>query len=155
VDYASINLLIPVAAQLTAHRSPRIFSSPTIPKAVKLLPLRPQKQYVIAENQQIMSLKKQFLKSKPVCKVTFTIDPTLIEGAKEVAVLGDFNNWDPSEATMRKLKDGSFTKTIELGVGSEYQFRYLVDGTRWINDSGADKFVHSGVAAEENGVVTL
>lgn len=102
-----------------------------------------------------MSLKKQFSKSKPVCKVTFTVDSTLVDGAKEVAVLGDFNNWNPSETTMKKVKDGSFTKTIELEVGHEYQFRYLVDGTRWINDTEADKYVHSGVAAEENSIVAL
>ena len=102
-----------------------------------------------------MSLKKQFLKSKSVCKVTFTVDAELIAGAKEVAVLGQFNNWDPSEDTMRKLKDGSFTKTIELEVGQEYQFRYLIDGERWINEPQADKFLHSGVAAEENSVVAL
>lgn len=102
-----------------------------------------------------MSLKKQFLKSKPLCKVTFTVDADLINGAKEVALLGEFNNWDPSDFTMRKLKDGSFTKTIELEVGNEYQFRYLVDGERWINEPEADKFIHSGVAAEENSVVAL
>jgi 1,4-alpha-glucan branching enzyme len=102
-----------------------------------------------------MSLKKQFLKSKPLCKVTFTLDAELINGAKEVAVLGEFNNWDPSETTMRKLKDGSFTKTLELEVGHEYQFRYLVDGERWVNDSEADKYTYSGVAAEQNSVVAL
>ena len=102
-----------------------------------------------------MSLKKQFLKSKPVCKVTFTVDASLIEGAKEVAILGEFNNWDPSEFTMRKLKDGSFTKTIELEVGHEYQFRYLVDGERWVNDKEADKYTYSGVASEQNCVVEL
>lgn len=102
-----------------------------------------------------MSLKKQFLKSKPLCKVTFTVNADLINGAKEVALLGEFNNWDPSAYNMRKLKDGSFTKTIELEVGNEYQFRYLVDGERWINEPDADKFIHSGVAAEENSVVAL
>ena len=102
-----------------------------------------------------MSLKKQFLKSKSACKVTFTVNAGLIEGAKEVAVLGEFNNWDPSEDTMRKLKDGSFTKTIQLEAGQEYQFRYLVDGKRWLNDNEADKFTPSGVAAEENSVVAL
>ncbi len=102
-----------------------------------------------------MSIKKQFSKSKPVCKVTFTVDADLIAGGKEVAVLGQFNNWDPSEDTMKKLKDGSFSKTIELEVGKEYQFRYLVDGERWINEPAADKFLHSGVAAEENSVVAL
>ncbi len=102
-----------------------------------------------------MSLKKQFLKSKPLCKVTFTVDAELINGAREVAILGEFNNWDPTDFNMRKLKDGSFTKTIELEVGHEYQFRYLVDGEKWINDAGADKYTHSGVAAEQNGVITL
>ena len=102
-----------------------------------------------------MSIKKQFSKSKPVCKVTFTVDADLMASGKEVAVLGQFNNWDPSEDTMKKLKDGSFSKTIELGVGQEYQFRYLVDGERWINEPAADKFLHSGVAAEENSVIAL
>jgi 1,4-alpha-glucan branching enzyme len=102
-----------------------------------------------------MSLKKQFLKSKPLCKVTFTVDAELINGAKEVAILGEFNNWDPSDYAMRKLKDGSFTKTVELEVGQEYQFRYLLDGERWINDNSADKYTYSGVAAEENSVVAL
>jgi len=102
-----------------------------------------------------MSIKKQFSKSKPVCKVTFTVGAEVINGGKEVAVLGEFNNWDPSEDTMRKLKDGSFSKTIELEVGHEYQFRYLVDGKVWINDTEADKYLHSGVAAEQNSVVAL
>lgn len=102
-----------------------------------------------------MSIKKQFLKSKPVCKVTFSVDAGLAEGAKEVAILGEFNAWDPTVHAMRKLKDGSFTKTIELEVGHDYQFRYLVDGKRWINDDQADKYVHSGVAAEQNSVITL
>lgn len=102
-----------------------------------------------------MSIKKQFLKSKPVCKVTFSVDPAMVEGAKEVAVLGEFNSWDPKHDVMRKMKNGSFTKTIDLETGHEYQFRYLVDGKVWINDSEADKYVHSGVAAEENSVVSV
>jgi len=53
-----------------------------------------------------MSIKKQYLKSKPLCKVTFSIDAELINGGKEVAVLGEFNDWNPKEGTMRKLKDG-------------------------------------------------
>ena len=117
--------------------------------------MRPQKAKFAGENEINMSIKKQFLKSKPVCKVTFSVDADLITGAKEVALLGEFNAWDPSDFTMRKLKDGSFTKTIELEVGREYQFRYLVDGERWINDKEADKYTYSGVAAEENSVVAL
>lgn len=102
-----------------------------------------------------MSLKKQFLKSKPVCKVTFNLASDLAEGAKKVSILGDFNNWNPKEAPMRKLKDGSFTKTVDMEVGKDYQFRYLVDGTKWITDTEADKYVPSGITAEKNGVVSL
>src|SRR5690606_10612279 len=107
------------------------------------------------QNPTIMSLKKQFLKSRPACKVTFTLESDLVDGAKEVALLGDFNNWNPADFQMRKLKDGAFTKTVELESEKEYQFRYLIDGTRWVNDSGADAYVHSGVANEQNGVVKV
>jgi 1,4-alpha-glucan branching enzyme len=121
----------------------------------KTLPLRPERQNAKRKIINKMSLKKQFSKSKPVCKVTFTVEPEVINGGKEVAILGEFNNWDPSEDTMKKLKDGSFSKTIELEIGHEYQFRYLVDGERWINDTEADKYLQSSVASEKNGVVAL
>jgi len=102
-----------------------------------------------------MGIKKQYLKSKPVCKVTFSVEAELINGGKEVAILGEFNNWDPSDSFMRKLKDGSFTKTLELEVGHDYQFRYLIDGSRWINEAQSDKQTYSGVAAEQNSVIAL
>ena len=38
-----------------------------------------------------MSIKKQFLKSKPVCKVTFTVPA---ETADTVFVAGNWNNWN-------------------------------------------------------------
>ena len=41
-----------------------------------------------------MSVKKQFIKTKPVCKVTFTIDA---KDATSASVVGDFNNWNQSE----------------------------------------------------------
>lgn len=39
-------------------------------------------------------MKKQFVKSKPVVKVTFNPTAEVVNGAKEVLVLGDFNNWN-------------------------------------------------------------
>ena len=43
-----------------------------------------------------MSLKKQFIKTKPVVKVTFSIDA---KDADSAAVVGDFNNWNVEEGT--------------------------------------------------------
>jgi len=82
-----------------------------------------------------MSFKKQFLKSKPVCKVSFRLDSAEANGAAKVQLLGDFNNWDESTEPMTALKSNDFTATLELETGKEYQFRYLIDGTTWKNDA--------------------
>jgi len=103
-----------------------------------------------------MAIAKQFLKSKPVCKVTFSLSADVVADAKDVAVLGEFNGWDSSAATLlKKQKDGSYKGTLELEAGKEYAFRYLLDGTTWTNDEAADKYVPSGIATEENSVVVL
>ena len=44
-----------------------------------------------------MSIKKQFMKAKPVCKVTFSIEA---KDAKFAAVVGDFNNWDVNSGVL-------------------------------------------------------
>lgn len=100
-----------------------------------------------------MSLKKQFLKSKPVCKVSFRLEASEAAGATKVQLLGDFNNWDESVEPMTALKSNDFTATLELEAGKEYQFRYLVDGSTWKNDTQADSFVANSFG-EENSVVS-
>lgn len=100
-----------------------------------------------------MSLKKQFLKSKPVCKVSFRVDAAEASGASKVQLLGDFNNWDKSAEPMTQLKSNDFTATLELEAGKEYQFRYLIDGSVWKNEAQADLFVSNNFG-EENSVVS-
>ena len=43
-----------------------------------------------------MSIKKQVIKTKPVVKVTFSIEA---KDANAAAVVGDFNNWNPAEGS--------------------------------------------------------
>ena len=100
-----------------------------------------------------MSLKKQFLKSKPVCKVSFRVDAAEASGASKIQLLGDFNNWDKSAEPMTQLKSNDFTATLELEAGKEYQFRYLLDGSVWKNEAQADSFV-SNSFGEENSVLS-
>ncbi len=102
-----------------------------------------------------MSIKKQYLKSKPVCKVTFSLPKEAANAAKKVTLVGEFNNWDVKSLPMKKLKDGSFKLTQDLDVGQEYQFRYFIDGKTWENDWSADKYVASGLSTEDNSVVIL
>ncbi len=102
-----------------------------------------------------MSITKKFLKSKPVCKVTFKVDSSFVENAEKVALVGEFNAWNPTEGEMQKLKDGSFRATLDLETGKEYQYRFLVNDQIWITDEEADKVVPAGVGQEKNSVVQL
>ena len=102
-----------------------------------------------------MSLKKQYLKSKPVCKVTFRLNASESGEAESARLVGDFNAWDKEVPPMKKLKNGDFTQTVELDADAEYQFRYLIDDETWENDWNADAYMPSPVSLEENSVVRV
>lgn len=101
-----------------------------------------------------MAIVKQFLKSKAVCKVTFELAAGQVEG-KQVALVGEFNDWNSYDTLFKKQKNGNFRAILELPVGKELQFRYLIDGQNWLNDETADKYVPSGVSSDLNSVVVL
>ena len=97
-----------------------------------------------------MALTKKFLKSKPICKVTFTVPAS---EATTVAVAGDFNDWDTT-ASLKKLKNGSFKGTFDIPTEQSYEFRYVIDG-EWTNEAEADRFQWNAYAAAENSVIEL
>lgn len=96
-----------------------------------------------------MAITKQYLKSKPVCKVTFVVPA---EEAKEVKVSGTFNDW--STTPLKKLKNGNFKGTIDMEKDASHEFRYVVDGN-WVNDEQADAYAWNDFASAENGVLNL
>ena len=102
-----------------------------------------------------MSMKKQYLKTKPICKVTFRVPKEAAKAAETVHIVGEFNNWDIYATPMKKLKSGAFTVTLDLDRGREYQFRYLMDETKWENDWQADKYVPTPYGNAENSVVVV
>jgi len=101
-----------------------------------------------------MSIKKKYLRSKPVCKVTLRLPKEAAPEAKVVHVAGEFNDWNAGTVTMTKLKSGEFKTTLELEAGREYQFKYLIDNTSWENDWSADRYVADGIAGD-NSVIVL
>jgi 1,4-alpha-glucan branching enzyme len=99
-----------------------------------------------------LMLKKQYLKSRPKCKVTFYL-PAAVK-AENVHLVGDFNDWEEDATPMAQLKDGRFTVALELDPGQEYQFRYLVDGTEWHNDWEADRYEPNPFSGDNSVVIT-
>jgi len=102
-----------------------------------------------------MSVKKQYVKSKGSCKVTFRLDKKQVAGAHAAAVAGDFNEWQADRTPMKPLKNGDFTVTVQLDPGREYQYRFVLDGKTWISDETAEKQVHCNYADCENSVVII
>ena len=101
-----------------------------------------------------MSIKKQYLKGKPVCKVTFTIPKDMGKSARNAYLVGDFNNWNAQTNPMKQRKDGSFELSMNLEKDREYQLRYLLDNT-WENDDSADKYVPTPYGDADNSVVVV
>ncbi len=102
-----------------------------------------------------MSIKKQYLKGKPICKVTFKLASDSTHKARSVHLVGEFNNWDTRSHPMKRLKNGEFTATLELERERVYQFRYLVDENIWENDSTADGFTPTHFGDAENSMIVL
>ncbi|RZB37766.1 MAG: hypothetical protein SRB2_00868 [Desulfobacteraceae bacterium Eth-SRB2] len=67
-------------------------------------------------------------------KVTFSVNST---GAKEVILMGDFNNWNPKKHLMKQDGNGVWNKAVILPPGS-YEYKFLVDG-QWKEDPQNDQ----------------
>ena len=101
-------------------------------------------------------LKKQYVKSRKVAKITFELPKgELPEGieVESIHLVGDFNDWDHSATPMVRRKGGIYKATVEVEPGQAYQFRYLVNGEQWCNDWHADGYVPSGFDGDNCVVV--
>lgn len=98
---------------------------------------------------------KQYLKTRNACKVRFKLSLKQVGPVDTVSLVGDFNDWDEAGCPMKKLKNGDFSLVMDLKPDRAYQFRYLIDNTRWINDEQADDYRPSPFPGVENSVITL
>lgn len=98
---------------------------------------------------------KQYLKTKDVCRVRFKLYKKQIGPVNKVNLVGDFNSWDETAGSMKKLKTGDFSMVLDLKPDRAYQFRYLIDDTEWVNDESADAYLPSPFPGVDNSVIAL
>ncbi len=96
---------------------------------------------------------KEYRKAGPFCRVTFGLSKEAVGTAKKVSVVGDFNNWDKNATLMKRLRNGDFEVTIDLAAEREYKFRYLLDDSRWENDSSADRYTPNPYGCDDSVVI--
>ena len=65
---------------------------------------------------------------------TFTLEAA---GAKEVFLMGDFNNWSPKKHPMQRDENGMWNKVVMLSPGN-HEYKFLVDG-QWREDPRNDQ----------------
>lgn len=89
-------------------------------------------------------------------KVTFTLSAEVVGEATSGLLLGEFNNWDYNDGiTLTKQKDGSLKASTSLEAGKRYEYRYLLNDGRWVNDQSADHYVHISGFHVENCVINV
>lgn len=96
-------------------------------------------------------LKKRRFKKDNTVRVTFSLPAEEVQ--QDAYVVGEFNDWQPSHA-LTEQKDGSWRVTIPLEPDREYAFRYLVDGSRWVNDETADRYERNPFGEENSVIIT-
>ncbi|MEN8263184.1 MAG: isoamylase early set domain-containing protein [Nitrospirota bacterium] len=120
--------------------------------SIKLSPKKTNGKNPVKKNE-VLGIKKQYLQSNGSCNVSFRLPKEAAPDAQNVAIAGDFNNWDSTETLMKKLKSGDFKLTLKLHRDKEYRFRYLIDGKRWENDWCADKYVPNPYGCDDSLVI--
>jgi len=88
---------------------------------------------------------------RTVCKVTFQIPEDWAQ--LDAAIVGDFNDWDPTENKMEK-KDGNWQTVVRLKPGTNYTFKYFLDGERWKNDPKADEYIPNSFGTVDSVLIT-
>jgi 1,4-alpha-glucan branching enzyme len=91
-------------------------------------------------------IEKRRGRNKADVRVTFSIPIAWLD--RKVAVVGDFNGWDPTATPMRKRGDLR-TATVTLQAGRRYRFRYLDVLGRWHDDPAADDVVAGGLGSTD------
>ncbi len=87
-------------------------------------------------------ITKKYSSKKGSCTVTFTLSSEQVGDKRDVRVLADFNDWSWIDGVAMKASKGKYSGTVELpALPAHYQFRYLVDGSQWMNDPAAEAYL--------------
>jgi serine protease AprX len=54
--------------------------------------------------------------------------------AKSVSLAGDFNHWDTTNAPLVRDSDGLWQTELNVPPSGVYQYKFLIDGERWLED---------------------
>ena len=98
-----------------------------------------------------MITKQKISKTKD-CKVKVTFKMPSLEGCNCLYLLGRFNNSNESVYRMQRAEDATWSLTLELESGRDYQYRFRTDNGIWHTDPGAKSYVPNHEGADSSVV---
>lgn len=106
------------------------------PITIRITPVRVIPAMAVAALLMVLALPMQQMMVSPdssgAVPVRFVLGKNV--DARQVAVIGSFNNWSPDEAAMRYDKSlGAWVADLELPPGT-HEYVFLVDGERVVAD---------------------
>jgi len=88
-------------------------------------------------------------KKAPTPSTTFSL---YAPEAREVFLIGDFNDWQTDNLKAKKFKDGTWKKSVQLKPGI-YHYLFLVDGQWWTDPANQSRMRNP--FGTENSVVEV
>lgn len=82
-----------------------------------------------------------------VVEVRFHIPGDL--ASRSASVVGEFNGWDPHAHPMQPEGE-RLVASISLEPGRSYRFKYLLDGSEWVNDHEADSYAPNEYGGDDS-----
>lgn len=96
-----------------------------------------------------MTIKKQYLKSKPEVKITFEIEKKDAANAANIVLLSEHNQWQALE--LKQLKSGKFKVAVNVSTEGLDSFQFIFQATDSDNQKimllpvDADAYVDNGM----------
>jgi len=72
--------------------------------------------------------------------------------AKNVALAGDFNKWNPQTLKMKKDGNGTWKAKVSIPCG-KHEYKFVVDGNWWTDPSC--KSVSTNSLGSQNSIVSI
>lgn len=91
-------------------------------------------------------IRKQTIKKNGKVKVTFVLPGDHTYG--DIAVVGDFNGWEPKANPFVRRSNNTYSTSVTVPAGKRYVFRYYCEDGTWVNDPDADAFEPSGFGSD-------
>jgi hypothetical protein len=85
----------------------------------------------------IMITKRRSFGDTRTMRVTFSLPATL--WADTIELVGNFDRGTPTKTVLQRNEKG-WSATLDLPTRHTYQYRFLIDGKRWMSDCHRDGF---------------